>query len=85
MHSVWTYPWTMYEEGLEQSLETLSDIGVDAVNLAGGMDAWAETYLAEPLVRDDDVRERLQDINLSVEGDLEANTTNAMTQTQSDD
>ncbi|WP_058828559.1 cobaltochelatase subunit CobN [Haloferax sp. Q22] len=34
---------------------------------------------------DGDVRERLQDINLSVEGDLEANTTNAMTQTQSDD
>lgn len=34
---------------------------------------------------DDDVRERLQDINLSVEGDLEANTTNAMTQTQSND
>jgi len=33
----------------------LADAGVDAVNLAGGMDAWAETYLAEPLVRDDDV------------------------------
>jgi len=33
----------------------LADAGIDAVNLAGGMDAWAATYLAEPLVRDDDV------------------------------
>ena len=30
----------------------LAEAGVDAVNLAGGMEAWAETYLAEPLVRD---------------------------------
>ncbi|MFC6785975.1 MBL fold metallo-hydrolase [Halobaculum halobium] len=30
----------------------LAAAGVDAVNLAGGMDAWAETYLAEPIVRD---------------------------------
>jgi hypothetical protein len=34
MYSVWTYPWTMYEPGLDRSLETLADIGVDAVNLA---------------------------------------------------
>ncbi|WP_284013561.1 MBL fold metallo-hydrolase [Halobaculum litoreum] len=33
----------------------LADAGVDAVNLAGGMDAWAETYLAEPLVRRGDL------------------------------
>nr|WP_143165417.1 rhodanese-like domain-containing protein [Halobaculum gomorrense] len=32
---------------------TLAAAGVDAVNLAGGMDAWAETYLAEPLVKRD--------------------------------
>ena len=39
----------------------------------------------DPWAADDDVRERLQDINLSGEGDREANTTNAMTQTQSND
>nr|WP_276239368.1 MBL fold metallo-hydrolase [Halobaculum sp. DT55] len=33
----------------------LAAAGVDAVNLAGGMDAWAETYLAEPLVRRGDL------------------------------
>ncbi|GAA0220779.1 MBL fold metallo-hydrolase [Halobaculum roseum] len=33
----------------------LADAGVDAVNLAGGMDAWAGTYLAEPLVRRGDL------------------------------
>ncbi|UIP01282.1 MBL fold metallo-hydrolase [Halobaculum sp. CBA1158] len=40
------------------SAEVASDLaaaGVDAVNLAGGMDAWAETYLAEPVVDDDDL------------------------------
>lgn len=34
MYSVWTYPWSMYEPGLEQSLESLADIGVKGVNLA---------------------------------------------------
>jgi glyoxylase-like metal-dependent hydrolase (beta-lactamase superfamily II) len=34
---------------------TLADAGVDAVNLAGGMDAWAETTLTEPLVRRGDL------------------------------
>ncbi|WP_435064821.1 MBL fold metallo-hydrolase [Halobaculum sp. EA56] len=33
----------------------LADAGVEAANLAGGMDAWAEVYLAEPLVRRGDL------------------------------
>ncbi|ELZ95876.1 cobalamin biosynthesis protein / cobaltochelatase CobN [Haloferax mucosum ATCC BAA-1512] len=51
---------------------------------------WALESITETLLEaidrglwdaDADVKERLQDINLSVEGDLEANTTNAVTQT----
>jgi len=34
MNSVWTYPWSLYEEGLEPAIADLNDRGVDAVNLA---------------------------------------------------
>lgn len=34
MHSVWTYPWSLYNEGLEKSLTDLANRGVEAVNLA---------------------------------------------------
>lgn len=34
MYSVWSYPWSMYQEGLENTLADLDDRGVNAVNLA---------------------------------------------------
>lgn len=34
MYSVWTYPWSVYEEGPDKTFYDLDDRGVDAVNLA---------------------------------------------------
>ncbi|WP_254533994.1 hypothetical protein [Natrinema gelatinilyticum] len=34
MAALWSYPWTLSEEGLEAAWSTLSDVGVDAINLA---------------------------------------------------
>ena len=34
MQSVWTYPWNLYEEGLDATMADLTDRGIDAVNLA---------------------------------------------------
>nr|WP_277555763.1 MBL fold metallo-hydrolase [Halobaculum sp. YSMS11] len=42
-------------EASADTADALREAGVDAVNLAGGMDEWAVVYLAEPLVDADDV------------------------------
>jgi hypothetical protein len=34
MNSVWTYPWSVYEEGADELFADLDDRGVDAINLA---------------------------------------------------
>lgn len=34
MLSLWCYPWTLAEEGLDAAYQTFADIGVDAVNIA---------------------------------------------------
>lgn len=34
MYSVWSYPWSIYEQGLEETLAELEERGVEAVNLA---------------------------------------------------
>ncbi|GAA0238130.1 family 10 glycosylhydrolase [Haladaptatus pallidirubidus] len=34
MTAVWSYPWALYSCGLDEELERLADIGVDALNVA---------------------------------------------------
>lgn len=34
MYSVWTYPWSIYEEGADETFSDLDTRGVDAINLA---------------------------------------------------
>lgn len=34
MTALWSYPWTLAEEGLEEAWSTLTGVGVDSINLA---------------------------------------------------